>query len=328
MQTRKLGFTDLHLTEVGFGAWALGGDGWAFGWGPQDDAESIAAIHKALELGVNWIDTAAIYGLGHSEEMVARAVEGIRDEVIIATKCSLVWNKEREISSCLKANSVIKECEDSLLRLNTDRIDLYQIHWPNDDKNIEAGGWDAIGQLIKDGKIRYGGVSNFRVSHLERAQAIHPIASLQPPYSMLRRSVELEGEFDFCQENNIGIVAYSPMQCGLLTDTFDIKRVADTDWRRGSGEFKSPNLEININYANDLKKIARKYDKTVAQLAVAWVLRLDVVTSAIVGARRPSQIEETVGGAGWKIENEDLEKIEELLEDRDGKIKKQDGYLV
>jgi len=327
MQTRKLGFTDLHLTEIGFGAWALGGDGWAFGWGPQDDTESIAAIRKALDLGVNWIDTAAIYGHGHSETVVAKAVEGIRDEVIIATKCSIVWDEKGETSCNLTAKSIMRECEDSLRRLNTDRIDLYQIHWPNDPDNMEEG-WDAIGQLIKDGKIRYGGVSNFRVSQLEQCQPKHPIASIQPPYSMLRRSYELDGEFDFCRKNNVGIVAYSPIQCGLLTDNFDINRVAESDWRRKADEFKSPNLEINLNFAQELKTIAQKYEKSVAQLALAWVLRLDVMTSAIVGARRPSQIEETVGGAGWKIEQEDLDKIEELLENRVNVIKKKDGYLV
>ncbi len=327
MQTRKLGFTDLHLSEIGFGAWALGGDGWAFGWGPQDDSESIAAIRRSLELGVNWIDTAAIYGHGHSETVVAKAVEGIRDEVIIATKCSIVWDENGKTSCCLKADSILKECEDSLRRLKTDRIDLYQIHWPNDPDNIEEG-WEAMGQLIKDGKIRYGGVSNYRVSHLEQCQPKHPIASLQPPYSMLRRAVELEGEFEYCKNNDIGIVPYSPMQCGLLTDSFDMNRVAENDWRRQSDEFKSPNLEINQNFAKSLKEIANKYEKTVAQLAVAWTLRLDVVTSSIVGARRPSQIEETVGASGWEIEKEDLDEIDEMLGQRVNEIKKQDGYLV
>ena len=185
-----------------------------------------------------------------------------------------------------------------------------------------------MGQLIKDGKIRYGGVSNYRVSHLEQCQPKHPIASLQPPYSMLRRAVELEGEFEYCKNNDIGIVPYSPMQCGLLTDSFDMNRVAENDWRRQSDEFKSPNLEINQNFAKSLKEIANKYEKTVAQLAVAWTLRLDVVTSSIVGARRPSQIEETVGASGWEIEKEDLDEIDEMLGQRVNEIKKQDGYLV
>ena len=325
MQTRKLGYTDLHLTEVGFGAWAIGGGGWEFGWGPQDDEEAIAAMRRAVELGVNWIDTAAIYGLGHSEELVARAFEGRRDEVIIATKCSLVWNAQRRISSSLKADSVLRECDASLKRLKTDRIDLYQIHWPNDEEHIEEG-WAAIGQLIDAGKIRYGGVSNFRVEHLERAQKLHPVASLQPPYSMLRRQHE-KAEFPYCQANNIGIVAYSPMQSGLLTGKFDINRLAEDDWRRKSKEFMEPNLHINQEFAGRLWDVALKRDKTPAQLAIAWALRREEVTAAIVGARRPSQVDEIVGGAGWKMEPEDLDRIEELLDWRRGKILAEKGFI-
>ncbi len=318
MHTRQLGNTDLYLTEVGFGAWAIGGGDWAYGWGPQDDSESIAAIRRGLELGINWIDTAAIYGLGHSEEMVAKAIEGIRDEVIVATKCSLVWDSNRNIGSSLRADSVRRECEDSLRRLKTDRIDLYQIHWPNDDEHIEEG-WEAIGRLKEEGKIRYGGVSNFLVSHMQRAHAIHPISSLQPPYSMLRRDIEVEA-FEYCAQNRIGVIVYSPMQAGLLTGKFSIERVADNDWRRNSEEFKEPNLSINLEFVRVLRPVAEKYGKSVAQLAIAWTLRRPEVTSAIVGARRPSQIEETVGGAGWKIEDEDIAVIEELLESRTQKL--------
>jgi len=319
MQTRQLGNTDLHLTEVGFGAWAIGGDDWEFGWGPQDDNESIAAIRRALELGVNWIDTAAVYGLGYSEEIVARTVAGHRDEVIIATKCSILWNDKRKTYDNLEAESIQRECEDSLQRLNTDYIDLYQIHWPTDEERIEEG-WEAVNRLIEQGKVRYGGVSNFHVSHLKRAQSLYPIASLQPPYSILRRGVELDGEFDYCREHNIGVVAYSPMLSGLLTDGFDINRVAKNDWRHKSKEFQEPNLSINLEFAKELRTIADRYERTVAQLAIAWVLRLDVVTSAIAGARRPSQIEETADGAGWQIEDEDLMIIDELLEERTRKL--------
>lgn len=326
MKKRKLGFSDLHLTEIGFGAWAVGGGDWRFGWGPQDDQKSIQAIQKALDLGINWIDTAAIYGLGHSEKVVGKALAGIRSEVIVATKCSQVWNKDGEINGSLKSESVIRECEDSLRRLETDFVDIYQIHWPSDEERIEEG-WGAIEQLIKDGKVRFGGVSNFRLDQLERAQSIHPIASLQPPYSMLRRSYELDGEFEYCKENNIGIVAYSPIQCGLLTDNFNIERVAKNDWRRQSGEFRDPNLSINISFAQELKVIAQKYGKTVSQLAIAWVLRKDEVTSAIVGARSPEQIEETIRGAGWKIEEEDLETIDEMLAERLETIKIKDGFI-
>lgn len=326
MNTRKLGFSDLEITEVGFGAWAIGGGNWAFGWGPQDDKEAINAMNRALELGVNWIDTAAVYGLGHSEELVAEVIKGRRDDIIVASKCSLVWDDHGNISSSLKRDSVIRECESSLQRLDTDFIDLYQIHWPRDEERIEEG-WEAIGRLIEQGKIRYGGVSNFNVSHLKRAQAEHPIASLQPPYSMLRRSVEFNGEFDFCKENDIGIIAYSPMQCGLLTGKFDMNRVADDDWRRKSDEFQEPNLSIDLEFVDKLKPIAADYGKTVAQLAIAWVLRLDHMSAAIVGARRPSQIEETVGGADWKLSNNDLERIEQLLQERIDRIKDAGGYL-
>ena len=327
MQKCKLGFSDLNLSEIGFGCWALGGGDWSFGWGEQDDQEAIQAIHKGIDLGINWIDTAAVYGLGHAEEIDGRAVEGIRNELIIATKCSLVWNDSKEISANLNADSVMRECEQSLQRLNTDIIDLYQIHWPNDEEHIEEG-WEAVNRLIEQGKVRYGGVSNFNVSHLERSQKVAPIASLQPPYSMLRRSVELKGEFDYCQKNDIGIVAYSPMQSGLLTGKFDMSRVAENDWRRNAKEYQEPNLSINLEFADHLRPIAEKYGKSVAQLVIAWVLRLDIVTSAIVGARRPSQIEETVGGAGWKIGDADIQEIESFLNHRAEKIKKAEGYSV
>lgn len=325
MNTRKLGFTDLHLTEIGFGAWAIGGGNWEFGWGPQDDQEAIDAIRRALELGVNWIDTAAVYGLGHSEELVAKAVEGKRDDVIIATKCSLIWDDSRKVDSSLRRESVRREAEDSLRRLNTDVIDLYQIHWPNDDEHIEEG-WEEIGRLKEEGKIRYGGVSNFMIDHLERAQAIHPIASLQPNYSMFRRSIE-NAQMPWCREHNVGIVAYSPMASGLLTGKWKEKKIADNDWRNRAGEFQSPNLEANLEFVDHLRPIAEKYDKTVAQLSVAWVLRNPEVTSAIVGARRPSQIEETVKASGWSIEQEDLDTIETLLEQRKQNILNAGGEI-
>jgi len=313
MKTRKLGYSDLYLTEVGFGAWAIGGENWAFGWGPQDDNESIAAMHRAVELGVNWIDTAAIYGEGHSEEIVAQAFAGRRSEIIIATKCSQVWDDRNNISCILKRDSIIKECNDSLRRLNTDWIDLYQIHWPNDEEHIEEG-WEAISRLIETGKVRYGGVSNFDASQMERAQKIHPIASSKPPYSMLRRTAEGD-DFEYCRQNDIGIIAYSPMQSGILTERFDVNRLAENDWRLKSTEFQEPKLSINLEFVDKLRPIARKYGKTIAQLAIAWTLRLDVVTAAIVGARRPSQIEETVRGAGWKIEDDDLKEIDALLKE-------------
>lgn len=311
MKTRKLGNTELWLTEIGFGAWAIGGGGWKFGWGPQDDEEAVAAIRRALELGVNWIDTAAVYGLGHSEELVARAIEGRRDQVIVATKCSLVWDQAGEISSSLARDSVRRECEGSLRRLRTERIDLYQIHWPTDDRRIEEG-WEEMGRLIDEGKVRYGGVSNFQVSHLRRAQAIRPVASLQPRYSMIHREVEPE-LLGFCAEHAIGVVAYSPMASGLLTGRFDRTKVAAEDWRSGAPDFNEPRLSQHLALAQALAPIALRHGKTVSQLAIAWVLRSSAVTSAIVGARRPSQIEETVGAVGWSLGALDVAEIEGLI---------------
>ncbi|RPH93081.1 aldo/keto reductase [candidate division KSB1 bacterium] len=327
MQTRQLGNTDLHLSEIGFGAWAVGGGGYAFGWGEQDDRESIAAIHCALELGINWIDTAPVYGLGHSEEVVGKAIAGRRNEVIIATKCSLVWDENRNIGNSLRAESVKRECEESLKRLKIDTIDLYQIHWPSDSEHIEEG-WRAIGDLISEGKIRYAGVSNFQyeMRHMHNTQAIRPMASLQGAYSMLRRYPEGE-PFDYLREQKIGFLAYSPMQAGILTGRFSMSRVAQDDWRRNTPEYKEPNLSINLALVEALRPIAAKYGKTVAQLALAWVLRRPEVTSAIVGARRPSQIEETASGAGWNISHEDLGEIDELLEERKERVIASNGYL-
>jgi aryl-alcohol dehydrogenase-like predicted oxidoreductase len=218
MKTRKLGNTELEITAIGFGAWAIGGGDYAFGWGSQDDGESIQAIHKALDLGVNWIDTAPVYGLGRSEEVVAQALKGLRGEVIVATKCGMVWNEQREISSNLKAESVRKEAEDSLRRLQTDYIDLYQIHWPKPDEDIEEA-WEAMSDLVDEGKVRYAAVSNFSAEQMERIGPIHPVASLQPPYSMLRRDIEAD-ILPYCKDMNIGVVVYSPLQNGLLTGKF------------------------------------------------------------------------------------------------------------
>ena len=314
MRTRQLGSTDLQLTEIGFGAWAIGGGGWAFGWGPQDDDDAIAAIRRALELGINWIDTAAVYGLGHSEELVAKAIEGHRDSVIVATKCSLIWDESGRISSSLARASVRRECEDSLRRLRTDRIDLYQIHWPNDEARLEEG-WEEIGRMIDEGKLRYAGVSNFHTSHLERANKLRPIASQQPSYSMIQRQAEHE-VLPWCAEHRVGVVAYSPMASGLLTGRFDRTRLTTEDWRARSPEFNEPNLSANLELVEGLRPIAERCGKTVSQLSIAWVLRRPEVTSAIVGARGPKQIEETVGGAGWSIPDDDLQRIEHLLAKR------------
>jgi aryl-alcohol dehydrogenase-like predicted oxidoreductase len=318
MQTRKLGFTDLNLTTVGLGTWAIGGE-WKWGWGPQDDAESLAAIRRALDLGINWIDTAPAYGLGHSEEIVGKAIAGRRDEVIVATKCSICWDESTgEPFNRLTAESVRREAEASLRRLNVDVIDLYQIHWPNPDEQIEEG-WGMIADLIREGKVRYGGVSNFSVAQLKRVQPIHPVASLQPPYSMLRREAEDE-LLPYCAAHNIGVVVYSPMQAGLLTGKFTKERVAnlaDGDWRKKDGLFTEPQLSANLTFVESLRPIARRNSKSLAQLAIAWVLRRPEVTAAIVGARRPSQIEETAPAGDWTLSVEDIAEIGALLAKRE-----------
>ncbi len=326
MNTRKLGDSDLHLSEIGLGTWAIGGEGGNFSWGPQDDKDSTAAILRALELGVNWIDTAAIYGFGHSEEVVGKAVKG-RKDLIIATKCSQAWDENRVVTPNLSRQSVRKECEASLRRLGIDVIDLYQIHWPADNERIEEG-WEEIGRLIRDGKVRYGGVSNFHydMNNMRRTQAVRPITSLQSAYSILRRYPEGE-TFDYGREHHIGFLPYSPMQAGLLTGKFDKKKIAAADWRNQAKEFSEANIPINYWFVDQLRPIAAKYGKTVAQLALAWVLRRPEVTSAIVGARRPSQIEETVGGSGWTINQEDLDTIDRLCDERLDKVKAAGGYV-
>ncbi|MGB4692284.1 MAG: aldo/keto reductase [Atribacterales bacterium] len=322
MRKRKLGWTDLELTVIGFGSWALGGGGWESGWGPQDDEESIAAIHRALDLGINWIDTAAVYGLGHSEEIIAKALRGMSEKPIIATKCGLVWNEKGEVFGCLKRDSIRKEVEDSLRRLEVEVIDLYQIHWPDPDPDIEEA-WSTMADLVKEGKIRYAGVSNFNVEQMKRIEKIHPIASLQPPYSMIMRDIEKE-ILPYCAEKNMGVIVYSPMQKGLLTGKFTPERVKNLppdDHRRNDPQFNEPLLSINLELVEKLKPIAEKYGRTLAQLAIAWVLRRPEVTAAIVGTRRPSQIEETFPAGDWELAAEDIEAIEKLLQEREEKIK-------
>lgn len=319
MQKRRLGYTDLYLTTVGLGTWAIGGP-WDYGWGPQDDRESIATIQRALDLGINWIDTAPAYGLGHSEEIVGQAIKGRRDQVIIATKCGLVWDDpgQGRVFNRLKAWSVRREVEDSLRRLGVDVIDLYQIHWPVPDADIEEA-WSEIARLVEEGKVRYAGVSNFSVQQIKRAQAIHPVASLQPPYSLLRREIEKE-LLPFCAANDIGVVVYSPMQAGLLTGKFSKERVAalaPDDWRRRNEHFQEPQLSVNLDFVERLRPIAEHSGHTLAQLAVAWVLRRPEVTSAIVGARRPDQIEETVAASDWSLSEEEIAEIDALLAERD-----------
>jgi aryl-alcohol dehydrogenase-like predicted oxidoreductase len=319
MRERKLGSAGPEITVVGLGTWAIGGAGWQYAWGAQDDRDSIAAIHRAMELGISWIDTAAIYGLGHSEEVVGRALAGRRSKVMVATKCGRTWEAgSSEIVDRLSAASVRKELEASLRRLGTDYIDLYQVHWPRPEPQIEEG-WGEIAKAVKEGKVRYAGVSNFSVEQLRRIQPIHPVTSLQPPYSMLRRETEKE-LLRFCGENGIGVIVYSPMQMGLLSGAFNRERVAHLatdDLRSRSPYFSEPALSRNLALVDKLKPIARRHDRSMAELAIAWVLRRPEVTAAIVGARRPEQVGETVGAADWELTKEEIAEIEALLSARE-----------
>jgi len=314
MQSRKLGWTDLRITTIGLGTWAIGGSGWSFGWGYQNDEDSIATIHQSLDLGINWIDIAAAYGLGHSEVVVGEAIKGLADKPIIATKCSRVWDKDGNLSSSLKKESVQSECEASLRRLKIEVIDLFQIHWPVPDEDIEEG-WNTVANLVKDGKIRYGGVSNFSVEQLKRIQPIHPVASLQPPYSMLKRGIENE-ILDYCSRNDIGVIVYSPMQKGLLTGKMTRERIQNLpadDHRSKDPLFKDPIISNILDLVEDLRPIAENNNKTLAQLAIAWTLARPEVTAAIVGARTISQIEETVNAGNWILSKEEKNTIEEIL---------------
>jgi aryl-alcohol dehydrogenase-like predicted oxidoreductase len=257
VQYRKLGWTDLELSVIGFGSWALGGAGWRYSWGPQDDEDSIKAIWRAMDLGVNWIDTAAVYGLGHSEEIVGKAIKGLSKKPIIATKCSRVWDENGNIYGNLTRESIRKEVENSLRRLQVDVIDLYQIHWPDPEEYIEEA-WATMADLVKEGKVRYIGVSNFNVEQMKRISKIHPIASLQPPYSMFRRNIEAE-ILPYCRENNIGVVVYSPMQKGLLTGKYNaetISQLSPDDHRRNDPMFKEPQITVNVEFVEKMKKLA------------------------------------------------------------------------
>jgi aryl-alcohol dehydrogenase-like predicted oxidoreductase len=322
MQTRKLGYTDLHLTTVSLGTWAIGGPNWSHGWGPQDDADSIATVQQALDLGINWIDTAAAYGLGHAEEIVGEAIADRGDEVIIATKCGIVWDDgSKEISFRLKADSLRREVENSLNRLGVEVIDLYQIHYPIPDEDLEEG-WAEIARLIKEGKVRYAGISNNSVEQLQRIQEIHPVASIQPHYNMLKRKPE-EDLLAYCADNEIGVVAYSPLRSGILTDQFGRRRLgtmAENDWRRGDSDFQEPRVTINIEFTEKLRDIAANIDQPLSNLAVAWVLARPEVTSAIVGARRRDQIENTAPGGDLQLSPQILTQIEALLAEREKEL--------
>jgi aryl-alcohol dehydrogenase-like predicted oxidoreductase len=314
MQTRQLGNSDLHITPIGIGAWAMGGGGWAFAWGPQDDDESVAAIHAALDAGINWIDTAAVYGLGHSEEVVARALQGHSNKPFVFTKCERVWNERREIAKSLKADSIRREVEASLRRLQLDVIDLYQIHWPEPDEDLEEG-WTTMAQLQREGKVRWIGVSNFNVDQLRRAQAIAPITSLQPPYSMLAREIE-EAVLPYTPQHGIGVIVYSPMKSGLLSGAMTRARIAAMpadDWRRRTPQFQEPRLTRNLELAELLRAIGQRHGRTAGEVAIAWTLRHPAVTAAIVGMRSAKQVEGVIGAADFRLSPEELQEIESFL---------------
>ena len=313
MQTRQLGKTDLFITPLGFGSWAVGGGGWQFGWGSQDDSESIAAINRALDRGVNWIDTAAVYGLGHSEEIVAQALKGRAGRPYIFTKCSMVWDEKGNISHSLKRDSIRREVEDSLRRLQVEAVDLYQIHWPDPERDIEEG-WSTLSDLKREGKVRYIGVSNFNVEQLQRSMDIDRVDTLQPPYSLIHPDVEDE-ILPFCEENGIGAIVYSPMMSGLLSGRMTRERInnfPDDDWRKNNPEFKEPRLSRNLALAELLKGIGRAHGLSGGEIAIDWTLRLSAVTGAIVGGRNARQVDGIVGAGGFRLSEIEISEIDKF----------------
>ncbi len=316
LPTRQLGLSGLDITSVGFGAWAIGGGGWAFSWGPQDDAASLAAMRRALDLGINWVDTAAVYGLGHSEEVVGRFLRELRssDRPLVFTKCGLLWDENDRMAVArrvLRPESIRTECDASLRRLGVERIDLYQFHWPDQTGVPVEDSWGEMARLIEAGKIRAAGVSNFGVDLLRRCEAVRHVDSLQPPFSLIRRDAA-ENEIPWCAKHRTGVICYSPMQSGLLTDGFTADRVAALaadDWRRQAPDFREPNLSRNLALRDALHPIAQRLGTTVAALAVAWTLAWPGVTGAIVGARSPAQVDGWIRGATLELAANDLEEI-------------------
>jgi aryl-alcohol dehydrogenase-like predicted oxidoreductase len=314
MQTKQLGNSDLQLTPIGVGAWAMGGGGWAFAWGAQDDNESVDAIRAALDRGINWIDTAAVYGLGHSEEVVARALEGRAAKPYVFTKCARVWNENREIGKSLKADSIRREVEASLRRLKLDVIDLYQIHWPEPDADVEEG-WTAMAKLKEEGKVRHIGVSNFNVEQMTRALTIAPITSLQPPYSLLSPEIE-ERILPFAAKNNIGVLVYSPMKSGLLSGSMTRQRVAEMpedDFRRRTPQFQEPKLSHNLEFVELMRQIGARHGRTPGEVAIAWTLRRPEVTAAIVGMRSAKQVDGVIGAADFRLSPAEIDELAEFL---------------
>lgn len=315
-QLRQLGNSDLQLTPIGFGAWAIGGGDWQFAWGAQDDNDSIRAIHRALDLGINWIDTAPVYGLGHSEEVVAQALKQTSHRPYIFTKCSMRWRNDRQIYRSLKAASIRQELEDSLRRLQRDAIDLYQVHWPDPEDEIEEG-WQTLAKLRDEGKIRYIGVSNFNIEQMKRVQKIAPITSLQPPYSMVNSAVENQ-ILPFCLQHNIGVINYSPMVSGLLTGKMSAERIRNMpadDWRRNNRNFVEPRLTRNLQLVELLREIGRPHNLQPGVVAIAWTLRNPAVTAAIVGARRPDQVDGIIPALTFRLSDSEKDRIDQYIQE-------------
>jgi aryl-alcohol dehydrogenase-like predicted oxidoreductase len=312
--THRLGNSDLNITSIGFGAWAIGGGDWQFAWGSQDDEDSIGAIHRALDAGVNWIDTAAVYGLGHSEEVVGRALKQTDQKPYVFTKCSMTWGADRKIVQTMK--KIRQECEASLRRLGIGTIDLYQIHWPVPDEELEEG-WHTMADLQREGKVRWIGVSNFSVSQMERARRIAPVTSLQPPYSMINRSNEAE-ILPWCKKHGIGVINYSPMQSGLLTGAMTKERVAampDNDFRKRAKNFQEPNLSRNLKLADLLKNIGARHDVSAGVVAIAWTLHNPAITAAIVGGRSAKQVDGTLPAATFRLSEDEFTEIGTFLKE-------------
>ena len=318
---RALGSSRLEITRVGFGAWAIGGGGWSFGWGPQDDEASIAAMRHAIARGINWIDTAAVYGLGHSEALVGRLLQSMprEDRPFVFTKCGLIWDEQNPMADnrrSLRPESIRRECEASLRRLGVERIDLYQFHWPSDDGTPIEDSWSTMLRLVEEGKVRHAGVSNFDVTLLDRCEAIGHVDSLQPPFSLIRRDTGAS-QIPWCAAHDTGVIVYSPMQSGILTDRFSADRVAamaPDDWRRRSPQFQEPALSRNLALRDALRPIARRHDTSVAAVAVAWTIAWPGVTGAIVGARSPEQVDGWIDAARIELTAGDLDEIAAALE--------------
>jgi aryl-alcohol dehydrogenase-like predicted oxidoreductase len=320
LPTRPLGRSGLAITRVGFGAWAAGGGGWSFGWGPQDDEDSLAAMRRAIERGVNWIDTAAVYGLGHSEEVIGRFLRELpsASRPLVFTKCGLIWDEKNPMVQSrrvLQPESIARECEASLRRLGVERIDLYQFHWPDQTGTAVEDSWAAMARLVEQGKVRAAGVSNFGLELLERCEAVRHVDSLQPPFSLIRRDAA-EREIPWCAARAAGVIVYSPMQSGILTDSFDparVARLAPDDWRRRSPEFQAPNLDRNLALRDALRPIARRHEVSVSVVAIAWTLACPGVTGAIVGARSAEQVDGWIGAASVDLTPADLDEIAQAL---------------